>query len=146
MIASINDYRSRAGLPPLVWDGRLATNALRTGQATGGASLAHMMLEGTMAQVLVQGENDASCGKDFGGYSPFELSYLSWLCESPGDPGLAGRCGDVLSRSGIASGGQTAHHEILSDPKYRSIGCAFSQNPSAGSCSGFNGVWACDLA
>lgn len=147
IIRSINDYRNRAKLPPLVWDERLVANAARTGQATNGKSMAHQMNPGTNGQVLVYGFDDRdACGsKDIAPYTPFELFYMSWLCEVPGDQALGGQCPTLLSKSRIDNQGQTGHWEILSDPKYRKVGCAFTRDPDATICDAFTGIWACDV-
>jgi len=146
MIASINSYRQRAGLGTQVWDEGLAANAAKTGAATGGQSMEHQMNPGTYGQVLVMGVDDRDqCGKNFGGYTPFELFYYSWLCEMPGDPALGGVCDDVLGKSSIATMGQTGHWQILHGAQYNKIGCAFTRNEGANSCGSFTGVWACDL-
>jgi uncharacterized protein YkwD len=146
IIQSINDYRARASLPPLVWDERLVGNAAKTGRSTNGAYMEHQMNSGTFGQVLVQGVDDGgTCGRNMGSYTPFELYFYSWLCENPSDPGIAGQCPTVLSMSRIDSMGQTGHWEILSSRQYKKIGCAFTRNPNAPSCTGFDGIWACDL-
>jgi uncharacterized protein YkwD len=146
IIQSINEYRARASLPPMVWDERLVANAAKTGQATNGAQLEHQMNHGTFGQVLVYGIDDAGrCGRDMGGYTPFELFYNSWLCENPADPGIAGQCPAVLAMSRIDNMGQIGHWQILSSREYKKIGCSFTRNPNAPSCTGFDGIWACDL-
>jgi uncharacterized protein YkwD len=147
MIASINDYRSKASLPPLLWDEQLASNAAKTGQATGGRTMEHQLNPGTNGQVLVYGVDDADiCSRgNTGGLTPFELFYLSWLCESPGDPGLEGKCPQVLGVSRIDSQGQTGHWQLLSDASFNKIGCAFTRDASKEACADFSGIWACDL-
>jgi len=144
MIQSINEYRSRARLPPLVWDSRLVSNAAKTGDATHGERMQHQMNPGTFGQVLVEG-TDSSCGLESTNYTPFEVFYYSWLCENPNDAALQDNCGSVLRTSRIDTGGQIGHWQILSDEKYKKIGCAFTRNQNVNRCSGFTGVWACDL-
>jgi len=148
MIASINAYRERAGLPPQQWDERLAQNAANTGALTGGTSMKHKMHDGTYGQVLVMGVDDAdTCGKDYGNMTPFEVHYYSWLCEVPQDPALgAGMCDDVLGKSHIHPGGQTGHWQLLHAAHYKKIGCAFTRNDGARKCGSHTGVWACDVA
>jgi uncharacterized protein YkwD len=147
IIRSINDYRSRANLPPLVWDEQLVSNAARTGQATNGKAMVHQMNPGTNGQVLVYGFDDRdACGSnDVAPYTPFELFYMSWLCEVPGDQALGGQCDTVLRKSRIDSQGQTGHWQILSDPQYRKVGCAFTRDQDTTKCDAFTGIWACDV-
>lgn len=146
MISSINGYRTLAGLPLQNWDGQLAANAHKTGQASGGMFLAHQMNRGTAGQVLTMGVDDeGACGRSMGGYTPFEIVYYSWLCEVPNDPALQGRCPEILRISRIMSMGQTGHHTILAGKGYKRIGCAFAKNQGARGCGFATGVWACDV-
>ena len=39
----------------------------------------------------------------------------------------------------------TGHHDILTSTSYKSIGCAFTQNPAAQKNSPYQGLWICDL-
>jgi len=146
MISAINAYRTAAGLPAMTWSDTLARNAARTGEATGGREMRHMMNKGSYGQVLVMGFDDVdTCKRDMEGYSPFELYYLSWLCEVPGDVGLGGKCAEILKISRINVIGQRGHHDILANTAYSKIGCAFTRNEASRKCGQFTGVWACDV-
>jgi uncharacterized protein YkwD len=146
-IDSINNYRSKAGLPLMKWDDTLAANALKTGNDAGGKSLVHELNPGSFGQVLVYGFDDADkCTKDTKSWTPFEIFFLSWLCERPDDAALGGVCQQIADIGHINSGGQTGHHDILASKSYSKIGCAFARDPSAAKCDSFPGVWACDVA
>jgi uncharacterized protein YkwD len=147
VIDSINDYRKKANLPLLTWDDKLAANSAKTGNDAGGKALVHELNPGTFGQVLVFGFDDADkCTKDTKSWTPFEIYFLSWLCERPDDPALGGVCTDIANIGRINSGGQTGHHDILASTQYTKIGCAFARDPSAEKCAMFPGVWGCDVA
>ena len=91
-----------------------------------------------MAQVMASGMQTDS--GDMHGMTPFELSYVNeWLCEVPSDPQLADICPPGSGQ------GETGHHDILVDPGYSNIGCAFTADPSADPTSTYQGIWLCDL-
>lgn len=142
IISSINDFRSKAGLPDLAWDDQLAQNSATTGEATDGKSMVHQLIPPTMGQVLSPGSSPDCAAQ--GGYTPFELAFYSWLCESPSYPALGGICPTLLGLSHISVSG-TGHFDILTSTSYTKIGCAFTQNPDAGSCDLFAGIWGCDV-
>lgn len=123
-MAVVAKYRAAGGLPALTEDSKLQSNAQNTANAQkGDGSMKHILNSGSMAQVLAPGSA-----------SDFEHVYLGgWLCEMPGLKGLSGLCS--AASKGWNHAGQTGHAEILTDPKYKKIGCALGQ-----------GIWACDLA
>jgi hypothetical protein len=147
MIDYINRIRRKQGLNPAVWSVKLAENAYKTGEATGGKSMRHKIHPGTNGgQVLAMGfgEQDV-CGKQLKGYTSFELYYTSWLCEVSSDKALEGKCPEILKISRVDPRGQTGHYKLLSGKGVRSIGCAFFRNPSAKQCGFPTGIWGCDL-
>lgn len=147
MIDSINEYRSRAGLPTMAWDDGLVHNARKTGEATGGKYMEHQLNPGTNGQVLAEGVDEAGkCGRNFEEYTPFEAILYSWLCEVPGDPALRGKCPKVFAISRIVTNGQTGHYKILSDGSYKKIGCSFVRDAGAKCGGAMTGIWACDVA
>jgi hypothetical protein len=147
MIKSINEFRTLAGLPKQKWNTKLANNAAKTGQACGGKQLVHQLGPGSYGQVLTFGYDDADkCEKNTGTLTPFEVYYLAWLCEVPGDKGLQGKCPQIVKMAGINVAGQRGHHDILAGKNQLTIGCAFTRKANAKKCEQFPGVWACDLA
>jgi hypothetical protein len=147
MIKSINEYRTLAGLPKQKWDTRLAANAAKTGQASGGKNLIHQRNPGTSTQVLTFGYSDEDkCEKKTPALTPFEVYYLGWLCEVASDKGLQGKCPQIIKMAGINVAGQRGHHDTRADKVQLKIGCAFTRKANAKKCEQFPGIWACDLA
>jgi len=81
------------------------------------------------------------------GDTPFELSYVAWLCERPTaalTSGTVDQCQLVKDILNIQYSG-TGHADILRTSGYKTIGCAFVKNPNAAASSPYKGLWTCDL-
>lgn len=147
MLSTVNKWRKAYSLSDLAWDSTLQGNAQKTGTDDKGVNENHELNSGSMAQVINPGLQTALAGKDMGGDSPFELAYVSWLCEVASDPQLANgnQCGIVKNIESMVYS-DTGHHDILNSPSYSKIGCAFAANSLAASDSPYQGLWVCDLA
>lgn len=147
ILSTVNKWRTAYTLSNLQWSSTLQANAQKTGTDDGGVNEKHELNPGSMAQVITPGLQTALAGKDMGGDSPFELAYVSWLCEVASDPQLANgnQCGIVKAIENMRYI-DTGHHDILNSPNYSKIGCAFAPNPAAASDSPHQGLWICDLA
>ena len=94
LLTTINKWRQAYGKNTLTWSDDLVGVAANTGQLDQGSSSleAHHSSPPANAEVITPG-SDNDLGKDLQGRSPFEISYISWLCEVRynGDP-LGGEC------------------------------------------------------
>jgi len=142
LIDTANKWRTAYGLNTLEWNSALEANALKTGTDDHGSNETHELNPGSMAQVITPGQ-EVSVG-NLNGDSPFELSYITWLCEVPTDPELEGQCQTVANVLHIRYN-DTGHHDILCSKSYTAIGCAFAQNPYSTNASIYQGLWVCDL-
>lgn len=121
-MAIVAKYRAAGGLPAFTQSSKLEANARKTA-ADGNGQMVHQLNPGTFGQVLAPGNANN-----------FESVYVGgWLCERPGLKGLNGICNTMTK--GWNHDGQTGHADILTDPKYKEIGCSLE-----------TGIWACDVA
>ena len=90
MLTDINYWRNAYGKPSLTWSNELADAARNTGTLDGGSSANEVHHNAQMAAEVIAPGSDTTMGKDLQGHSPFEISYISWLCEVPD-----GRLGDL---------------------------------------------------
>ncbi|MCJ1429697.1 hypothetical protein MMC29_007612 [Sticta canariensis] len=145
-IDSINKWRGKYGLNDLAWSSKLEGNALKTGTDGGGVNQNHELNDGSMAQVITPGMSVAY--GNIGGLSPFELSYVAWLCEAASDSELKSDGKDyckLVADNLHMQYSSTGHHDILNTASYKNIGCAFADNPNAGNNTPYQGLWVCDL-
>ena len=119
----VNEWRGKMKMEHLKHDGGLERNALNTVQESNG-QMKHKLNKGSFGQVLAPGK----CGDMNAFYSAF---VGGWLCERPNLPGLNGVCNSLKSKWRHTS---TGHADILTDKKYKKIGCACSRD-----------IWSCDL-
>ncbi|KAL9100752.1 MAG: hypothetical protein Q9187_009327 [Circinaria calcarea] len=147
LLTTVNKYRQLYSLPKLSWSSVLTKNALKTGTDGGGVTQTHQLNPGSFAQVITPGMSTAVV--DLGGDTPFELSYVAWLCEVSSDPQLSAggvnQC-DLVEKILHMRYSSTGHYDILTSKKYTQIGCAFARNPGAAATSVYQGLWVCDLA
>ena len=147
LLTTVNHYRQLYSLPTLSWSSVLTKNALKTGTDGNGVTQTHQLNPGSFAQVITPGMSTAVV--DLGGNTPFELSYVAWLCEVSSDPQLSAggdnKC-DTVEKVLHMRYSSTGHHDILNSRKYTQIGCAFAKNPQAAATSVYQGLWVCDLA
>lgn len=99
-----------------------------------------------MGQVITPGMVE-KYGGDLGGVTPFELSYLAWLCEVPSNKlAVNGQDGCKLVSDNLHMYyTDTGHYDILTSAKYTKIGCAFADNPDKDNKTPYQGLWVCDL-
>ncbi|KAL9137248.1 MAG: hypothetical protein Q9175_001530 [Cornicularia normoerica] len=142
LIATVNKWRTAYGVNTLKWNSTLEANALKTGNDDHGSIETHKLNLGSMAQVITPGQ-EVSVG-NLHGDSPFDLSYITWLCEVPTDPELEGQCQTVADVLHIKYN-DTGHNDILCSKSYTAIGCAFARNIYSTNASIYQGLWVCDL-
>lgn len=142
LIATVNKWRTAYGLNTLKWNSALEANALKTGNNDHGSIETHELNPGSMAQVITPGQ-EVSVG-NLNGDSPFELSYITWLCEVPTDSELEGQCQSVADVLHMRYN-DTGHHDILCSKSYTAIGCTFAKNLYSTNASIYQGLWVCDL-
>lgn len=148
LLTTINKWRKIYNLPLLKWNHQLELNALKTGTDGAGYYQNHELNPGTMAQVITPGMS-VKYGDDLGGDSPFELSFVAWLCESSSDAELKSdgkdQCKLVDDKLHMYYDDK-GHYEVLTRKEYTKIGCAFADNPNSGNATPYQGLWVCDLS
>lgn len=148
LLTTINKWRKIYNLPLLRWNHQLELNALKTGTDGAGYYQNHELNPGTMAQVITPGMS-VKYGGDLGGDSPFELSYVAWLCESSSDAELKSDGKDqckLVDDNLHMYYDDKGHYDILTQSSYTKIGCAFADNPNSGNDTPYQGLWVCDLS
>ena len=148
LLTTINKWRKIYNLPLLKWNHQLELNALKTGNDGAGYYQNHELNPGTMAQVITPGMS-VKYGGDLGGDSPFELSYVAWLCESSSDAELTSDGKDqckLVDDNLHMYYEDKGHYDILTRKSYTNIGCAFADNPNSGIDTPYQGLWVCDLS
>lgn len=146
LLETCNYWRSQYGLAHFTWDSQLEKNALKTGTDGRGQNQVHQLNDGTMAQVITPGMV-VKYGGDLGGDTPFELSYVAWLCEVPSSTLKADgkdQC-KLVSDNLHMYYSDTGHYDILTSKSYSKIGCAFADNPDVDNNTPYQGLWVCDL-
>ena len=145
LINTINKWRSLYHVNTLTWSDQLASNAQKTGKDDGGVNENHELNPGSYAQVIAP--SSQSFSQNLKGDTPFELTYVGWLCEVPSDPQLQTGTDQCALVNNVLHYyyTDTGHHDILVSSSYKSIGCAFTQNPNAQAGSPYQGLWICDL-
>ena len=137
MLDVANKYRDAFGLSKLTWSSDCANNAKTTGQMNGGSLLEHTGRPINMGQVISPGAADN-----------FEMVYTgAWLCEVPSGP-IGSICGSMISALHMDhSSGDIGHYKILTDPNYKSIGCAWTPDASGKKpfYAVWGGQWVCNL-
>ncbi|KAI4213882.1 MAG: hypothetical protein LQ351_003577 [Letrouitia transgressa] len=154
LIDTINKWRKAFSLVELRWDPRCSQNAKKTGCDSGGLpnNQTHEINPPTTSQVISPGQFVKTGNSPL---TPFELSYVGWLCEHPGGPLIQGgvdQC-EVQGRE-LPLGrpeppeNPEGHYEILAgigiSESLRFIGCAFTPSPEEES-KIYQGQWVCDL-
>jgi hypothetical protein len=150
ILNDINTYRHNKGIQLLAWEPQLAERSSITGiedvTSHWGAPV-HDLKPPSWAQVIVAGINDQGvCNRDIKPFTPFQLSLLGWVCENPRDPAIQGNCQQASDISHIVdSPTDIDHWQILSNPDYNRIGCAFTHHTQGNPCDTWTGFWICDL-
>lgn len=148
LLTTINKWRKIYKLPLLRWNHQLELNALKTATDGAGQYQNHELNPGTMAQVISPGM-EVKYGGNLGGDTPFELSYVAWLCESSSDPELKSDGTDqcqLVDDNLHMHYDDKGHYDILTSTSYTHIGCAFADNPDSGNDTPYQGLWVCDLS
>lgn len=96
LLSTINNWRSAYGKSSMTWSPDMASAAANTGSLNGGGVTMEHHVPPNAAEVIAPG-NDNDMGIDLKGHSPFEISFIAWLCEVPGDPELGNACADQES-------------------------------------------------
>ncbi|KAL9111367.1 MAG: hypothetical protein Q9227_004244 [Pyrenula ochraceoflavens] len=175
MIDTVNKWRRIQGHSELTWDNTLQSNAQSTVDMNQGGVI--MQHSGPNAQVLVDGFSQWPTGEvhymagtqhdngttwedlavEFDNMTPFEWSYIQWLCEypivvGPGDYNGKDYCAMmalILNNAPWKPGDEHGHYDILTG-NVQTIGCAYQQNAKTGGPDNFwpqnNGEWGCNLA
>lgn len=106
--------------------------------------------QGTVQYATGISANGQSWQQAMQGMTPFELTYVAWLCEKPDAPGLSGTvdyCGvdtNILNSHNKEPG--TGHYDNLVGD-FTKIACAFAADPSPDpTWPQYAGMWDCDLA
>jgi hypothetical protein len=150
IINIINTYRHNRGIQLLAWDSQLTQRSSITGiedVVSHWNGPVHDLKPPSLAQVITAGIDDQGvCSRDIKPFTPFQLAFLAWVCENPSDPAIHANCDEASDISHIkAPAGDTGHWEILSNPYYNRIGCAFTQHTQGKPCDIWTGYWVCDL-
>lgn len=85
ILSTINKWRTAYGKNTLTWSQDLANAAANTGQLDGGSSANEAHHAPPDAAEVIAPGSDNAMGKDLQGRSPFEISYIEWLCEVQSD-------------------------------------------------------------
>ncbi|MCJ1347801.1 hypothetical protein MMC31_006030 [Peltigera leucophlebia] len=148
LLTTINKWRHIYKLPLLKWNHQLEINAFKTGTDGAGVDQNHELNEGTLAEVIAPGMR-IKYGGDLGGDTPFELSYVAWLCESSSDAELKSDGTDhcqLVEENLHVLYSEKDTYDILTSEAYTNIGCAFVDNPDLGNDTPYQGLWVCDLS
>ncbi|KAI4282103.1 MAG: hypothetical protein L6R38_003187 [Xanthoria sp. 2 TBL-2021] len=90
ILSTINGWRYALGASPLSWSQDMANAAANTGRLNGGGvAMNHHAADGA-AEVIAPG-SDTDMGQDLKGRSPFEISFIAWICEKP-SPQMGNAC------------------------------------------------------
>ncbi|KAL8953017.1 MAG: hypothetical protein Q9183_007356, partial [Haloplaca sp. 2 TL-2023] len=81
-LTTINDWRVKYNKKPMTWSPKMASAAANTGELNDGICDENMQHHApdNAAEVIGPG-SDRAMGKNLHGRSPFEISFLGWLCE-----------------------------------------------------------------
>ncbi|KAL8772124.1 MAG: hypothetical protein Q9209_002559 [Squamulea sp. 1 TL-2023] len=90
MLSIINGWRYTLGANPLSWSKELADAAANTGRLNNGRLAMNHHAPSNAAEVIAPG-SDNDMGLDLHGRSPFEISFISWICEVP-SPKMGDAC------------------------------------------------------
>lgn len=86
MLEVINQWRSAYGLKELQWSPSMVEAAENTGKLNNGNAWGFQHRNPSDAGEVMAPGSDNDKGQDLRGHSPFEISYISLLCEVPNGP------------------------------------------------------------
>jgi len=154
ILSIVNKYRSKYGLDTLEWDDQLVGNSQKTTDYNHGSTEKHELNPGSMAQCLTPGFSTAAPSMNLHGATPFEMAYLSWMCEKSSDRELSAAENGGVDLCAMIKGSNSVmhmelselgHYNILVSKKYKKVGCAFTSNPNSHE-DMWTGLWGCDFA
>ncbi|KAL9595031.1 MAG: hypothetical protein Q9219_006681, partial [cf. Caloplaca sp. 3 TL-2023] len=90
-LATINRWRSTLGSTQLSWSQEMYNAALNTGQLNGGGANGMNHHPPKYAAEVIAPGSDKSMGLDLKGRTPFEISFIAWICERP-SPKMGDAC------------------------------------------------------
>ncbi|KAI4270688.1 MAG: hypothetical protein LQ337_006523 [Flavoplaca oasis] len=95
LLTVINKWRTAYGISQLTWSEEMVAGAAQTGQDNMGYFNSGSFTHGGAgnAEVMTPG-SDTAGDADLGQYTPFEIAYISWLCEVPSET-LGNACADA---------------------------------------------------
>lgn len=126
------------GFPVFTYSSQLDANAAKTNNDDSANHMIHELNSGSMAQCIAEVDNTSGDGT----YTPFELTYLAWLCEIP-DSRLGSGC-DAMKAATHMVLSDTGHAEILRNPQYTKMGCNYLTSTEHH--DNFVGEYTCDFA
>jgi hypothetical protein len=153
ILSVVNKYREKYNRHPLKWSDQLQANAQKTTNNNNGVTQNHELNKGSSAQCLSPGFSTPAKDMNLRGLTPFEMSYLSWMCEKKTDSELQTYNNGGIDVCALVTGPKSiikmqltelGHYNILTSESYKVIGCAFTANPNATQ-EMWTGIWGCDL-
>lgn len=139
ILETANKYRAMFGFPAFSYNSTLAANAAKTNADNGANVKNHELNAGSFAQCIAEVDNNAGSN----GLSPFELTYLAWLCEIP-DAKIGVVCKEMLDATNMQIDySDPGHAEILRSTSYSTIGCNYLTSTQHH--DNYAGMWTCDF-
>jgi uncharacterized protein YkwD len=139
ILETANKYRILMGYSPFTYSSTLATNSAKTNADNGANAMLHELNSGSSAQCIAQVDNNTGSK----GLSPFELTYLGWLCEIQ-DAKIGTVCQVMLDATNMQINyADPGHAEILRRPNYSQIGCNYLISTQHH--DNYAGMWTCDF-
>ena len=139
ILETANKYRSLMGYPTFTYSSTLDANAAKTNRDDGANTMTHELNPGSMAQCIAEVDNTDGTAK----YTPFELTYLAWLCEIPDDR-LGNACKDMLAATNMQINySDPGHAQILRTQSYTTMGCNYMDSTQSN--ANFKGMYTCDF-
>lgn len=139
ILETANKYRAMMGYSAFTYSSTLAGNSAKTNADNGANIMKHELNDGSFAQCIAEVDNNSGSN----GLSPFELTYLGWLCEIQ-DAKIATVCKEMLAATNMQIDySDPGHAEILRSPSYSQIGCNYLTATEHH--DNYAGMWTCDF-
>lgn len=139
ILETANKYRAMFGFPAFSYSSTLDGNAAKTNSDNGANSMKHQLNAGSFAQCIGQVDNTSGGG----GLTPFELTYLGWLCEMPENQITEACKAMEVATNMIVDLSDPGHAQILRNPGYSQIGCNYLTATEHHDM--YVGTWTCDF-
>ncbi|KAL6721358.1 hypothetical protein ACLMJK_000461 [Lecanora helva] len=140
ILESANKFRTLMGFKPFTYSQQLDGNAAKTNNDDGSNSMTHELNSGSMAQCIAQVDNKSGGS----GFTPFELTYLGWLCEID-DSRLGTMCDTMKDLTHMkVDKSDPGHAQILRNPAYSQMGCNYMDSTQQH--DNYAGQYTCDFA